>query len=423
MNGAYHLNMQADGNLVLYVVSSGGAPKSVWDTDTHKNKPKLPNRLVCQADGNLVVYDSNNKAMWSSHSHGKDHGRPMTFHVQNDRNLVLYAGTEAVWSSKTFYNPDKPRGAGGPTLFDQLLKVALPLLQNLVFAPPGQDQAHNAPAYQNVVNSTTAAGPPPTQPPGQRRKAVLMGLNYAGSSCPLRGCHNDVENMRRLITVLGWKDEDILILLDRPDAKNQPTQKGMLAALKWLVEGSAAGDHLIWHYSGHGGQSRDSRDPTGQSNCIYPSDFQSGATLLDKELHALLSSNLNEGVVMTTILDCCHSGTALDLPYMQQAAATDAQHSYAELSMPNNSPIKGTVTLVSGCRDDQTSADTVMNGNPCGALTFAFVNAIQEAKMELTWKQLLYALKTNLAKQKSIVQTPQFSYNRKDFDIDGKFSF
>ena len=31
--------------------------------------------------------------------------------------------------------------------------------------------------------------------------------------------------------------------------------------------------------------------------------------------------------------------------------------------------------------------DTVMNGNPCGALTFAFVNAIQQAKMDLTWKR------------------------------------
>jgi len=125
------------------------------------------------------------------------------------------------------------------------------------------------------------------------------------------------------------------------------------------------------------------------------------------------------------ILDCCHSGTALDLPYMQQAAASDAQHQYeyAELQMAGNTLIAGTVTLVSGCRDDQTSADTVMNGNPCGALTFAFVNAVQQSKMDITWKAMLYQLKTNLSKQQSIVQTPQFSYNRKDFDIDGKFSF
>lgn len=32
--------------------------------------------------------------------------------------------------------------------------------------------------------------------------------------------------MRRLITAVGWKDEDCLILLDRSDSKNQPTQKG-----------------------------------------------------------------------------------------------------------------------------------------------------------------------------------------------------
>lgn len=78
----------------------------------------------------------------------------------------------------------------------------------------------------------------------------------------------------------------------------------------------------------------DSRDPTGQSNCIYPSDFQSGATILDKELNALLVDNIADGVTLTTILDCCHSGTALDLPYMQQAAATVRAHTHTHTYTP-----------------------------------------------------------------------------------------
>lgn len=158
-----------------------------------------------------MIYDGGRAAIWSTNTGGQGNGRDVALILQNDRNLALFANTKSIWSSKTtvsssyviFLSFDpirhsfllnflQSRAAGGPTLFDQLIKVAIPLLQSIIFAPPGQDQVYNTPAYTNVVNTTTAQGPPTVAPPGQRRKAVLMGLNYPGSSAPLRGCYNDV---------------------------------------------------------------------------------------------------------------------------------------------------------------------------------------------------------------------------------------
>lgn len=58
-------------------------------------------RLINQKDGNIVIYDSNNKAKWYT-STNRDHELKRVI-MQSDGNLVVYSkGTEkAVWSSNT----------------------------------------------------------------------------------------------------------------------------------------------------------------------------------------------------------------------------------------------------------------------------------------------------------------------------------
>jgi PA14 domain/Bacterial pre-peptidase C-terminal domain len=60
------------------------------------------NRLDFQADGNLVVYNSQGRALWATGTHGTNVDR---FAVQADGNMVLYAGSKAVWASDTSGNP------------------------------------------------------------------------------------------------------------------------------------------------------------------------------------------------------------------------------------------------------------------------------------------------------------------------------
>jgi hypothetical protein len=54
-----------------------------------------------QNDGNLVVYDNSNKAVWASNTNNKGTG-PYRLIMQNDRNLVIYdAKNQPTWNTRT----------------------------------------------------------------------------------------------------------------------------------------------------------------------------------------------------------------------------------------------------------------------------------------------------------------------------------
>lgn len=75
-NGTYRLVMQADGNLVLYVSDNTVPANVLWLTHTLRNGP---HRFQVQTDGNLVTYDGNNQASWASNSR-----RQVTIHRRSD---------------------------------------------------------------------------------------------------------------------------------------------------------------------------------------------------------------------------------------------------------------------------------------------------------------------------------------------------
>jgi hypothetical protein len=56
------------------------------------------NRLVHQHDGNVVIYNVEGRALWSSRTQGT---RTTRLVMQDDGNLVLYNGTTPVFQSKT----------------------------------------------------------------------------------------------------------------------------------------------------------------------------------------------------------------------------------------------------------------------------------------------------------------------------------
>ncbi|MFJ9100478.1 hypothetical protein ACIRJM_18595 [Streptomyces sp. NPDC102405] len=59
-------------------------------------------RMVMQGDGNLVVYNENNKATWASMVFGEGH----TARFQTDGNLCVYNGEDKpVWATGTFGHP------------------------------------------------------------------------------------------------------------------------------------------------------------------------------------------------------------------------------------------------------------------------------------------------------------------------------
>lgn len=90
------LTVQGDGGVALY--SNG---RKIWGTGTIGNGA---NRLIMQADGNLVLYSGNGVALWSSQTDGNPGARIV---LQTDGNVVIYTvGNVALWSTSTVSNPD-----------------------------------------------------------------------------------------------------------------------------------------------------------------------------------------------------------------------------------------------------------------------------------------------------------------------------
>jgi hypothetical protein len=85
---------------------------------------------------------------------------------------------------------------------------------------------------------------------GRRRKALLIGCNYPGTSAALSGCCNDAVCMEYLLrNKFGYSDIRML----RDDGKGpgqKPTKRNILAGIDWLVGDARAGDSLFFHFSG-----------------------------------------------------------------------------------------------------------------------------------------------------------------------------
>ncbi|KAJ3574191.1 hypothetical protein NP233_g1948 [Leucocoprinus birnbaumii] len=341
-------------------------------------------------------------------------------------------------------------------------------------APPGPPLgAHH---QQHAQQYRPPAGPPP-RPPTQvqnygpqlqgpnhqtsqpffqysqcngKKKALCIGINYKGMNGELKGCINDARNMQRfLCSHFGYRMEDIVMLTD--DAQNprqKPTRDNILQAMQWLVRGAAPNDSLFFHYSGHGGQTKDldGDEGDGYDEVIYPLDFERNGHIVDDLIHQTMVKPLPPGCRLTAIFDSCHSGSAMDLPYIYSTEGKvkepnlaaeagqgllSAVTAYARGDMSGllssamglvktasgntqkaEKKAKATKTSPadciswSGCKDSQTSADAYEAGQATGAMSYAFIRALTENKQQ-SYQQLLVNIRVILKEKYS--QKPQLS--------------
>ena len=251
--------------------------------------------------------------------------------------------------------------------------------------------------------------PQPVQPNGgsMPAKALLVGINsYPGY--PLSGCVNDVANVANLLMQnYGFSQDQICILRDR-DA----TTANILAKLEWLVSVNP-GDRVLFWYSGHGAQyaTGGTGEPDGLSELMCPVDFDWSPQhmIIDKQLVQIFS-RIPQGVVFNWGSDSCHSGDLdRDLPPVstdglfgplrklwnmvfgpkvvqnksKSYPAPDHVTTSVNLARAMNHAPKGMVNgildvgFVSGCQSNQTSADTNIGGQACGAMTWYFLKNLR----------------------------------------------
>ncbi|KAF8165657.1 caspase domain-containing protein [Crassisporium funariophilum] len=283
-----------------------------------------------------------------------------------------------------------------------------------------------------------------------KKKALCIGINYFGQTGELRGCINDARNIQNfLCTKFNYKKDDIVMLTD--DATNprmMPTRENILNAMNWLVRGAQPNDSLFFHYSGHGGQTKDTDgdEGDGYDEVIYPMDYEAKGHIVDDVMHDLMVKPLPAGCRLTAIFDSCHSGSAMDLPYIYSTEGKvkepnlaaeagqgllSAVTSYARGDM--GGVFKSAMGLVktaaggsqkadkiakatrtspadviswSGCKDSQTSADTQEAGNATGAMSFAFMSSLG-TNAQQSYQELLGSIRDILKAKYS--QKPQLS--------------
>jgi len=257
--------------------------------------------------------------------------------------------------------------------------------------------------------------------PNGRHKSLLIGINYTGTRAALKGCHNDAKNMQKLLLSNGFPNDGSHMLLltdERSRGKEyQPTASTILKAFQWFLKDVQTGDVLFFHFSGHGGQVPDKTgmESDGYNETLVPLDYDRAGQISDDVLWGSLVYPLPEGVRLTALMDMCHSGTGLDLPYDYNV---DTRRWSTDVNPAHS---KGDVVLFSGCEDAQTSADVQSGYQAGGAMTMAFTKAYLQCPMA-TYHEFLRVVKQEL-RRKGMRQRPQLTSSQR-FDADSRiFSF
>jgi len=218
--------------------------------------------------------------------------------------------------------------------------------------------------------------------------SINIGLNrvdpnkYNGWDGALGGCVNDANAMRSLATKLGFSPLRLI--------NEEATRATVIEAVSKASQKLESGDTLLITYSGHGGQVPDANgdeiDGKDETWVLYD------GMMIDDEIYQLWTY-FKAGVRIILISDSCHSGTvdrqlfrsemiahlrgftrASEVSFQDKLIPDELAYALYE-SHPeiykaaqfsalrgDRTEIAAHVILISGCQDNQLSADTGQNG-------------------------------------------------------------
>lgn len=252
------------------------------------------------------------------------------------------------------------------------------------------------------------------------KRALVIGINYVDTPGRLAGCVADANNVKEMLLKRGYLAENITMMTDEPDTPEMlsPTRKNILREfLNLVVSGSP---QLYFHYSGHGSSVRDKDGDEGQDGMdetLVPLDyFETGIMIVDDELKGVLKC-LDESQSLWCTLDCCHSGTGIDMRYN---VFEKAGKQFVLVEDKLESFTRGMCVCISGCQDNQTSADAYEEGQSQGAMTYGFLKALVNPNIK-SYEDLLSGIRV-LLRQKGYSQLPAMSFG-KAVNLKTPFSF
>jgi hypothetical protein len=260
--------------------------------------------------------------------------------------------------------------------------------------------------------------------------AYLPNSTPEGSYGSLQGCVRDCTRVEEFLKKRAGLTSANLVRLTStagPDGKPteprkiQPIYENIINGFRDLISRSKAGDHVYIHYSGHGGQcptivprvkGKDANDET-----LVPIDVgsKSARYVRDVEIAKLLKEMADKKLIVTVVLDSCHSGGATravrrdnDPTGIRGVSFVDrtprptdslvgdiaeleavAQAGMATRGFASNEARAAGTVVVAACRSFELAREFMFDGGPRqGALTYWFLKLVALGDARLTFRTI-----------------------------------
>lgn len=200
----------------------------------------------------------------------------------------------------------------------------------------------------------------------------------------------------------------------------EPTYENIVAQFHAITEIAQPGEQVYIHYSGHGGRMTtiypELKGNDQQDEGIVPMDVgnEGGRYLRDVELTTLLKRMTDKGLIVTVIMDSCHSGEATrgdDVAIRGMVEIDTAPRDSESLVAPRQELIENWQTLTDGipasitpghwlpqskdyvllaaCRPSEYAFEYAVSGKERhGALTYWMIDTLTSSPSGLTYKTL-----------------------------------
>ncbi|MHA1157298.1 MAG: caspase family protein [Alphaproteobacteria bacterium] len=254
---------------------------------------------------------------------------------------------------------------------------------------------------------------------------LVIGIDdYAEGLNDLEGAVNDADVISAALTEIGA--QDLVVLRDA-----QATKSAIESAWYALVDRAGAGDTIVFTYAGHGSQEPEPEGRNGEDDGLNENFLLAGYAdsglgtlerIVDDEVNTWLMAADQKGIQVIFVADSCHSGTmfrSAGSPAVRYRTGRfsdpDLDEDLLTLPPPAAALIEAAdfslVTFISATQDGMLTPELIIDGQPHGALSWAFAKAIRGAADgdrdgQLTQQELLSYLVPTVQAESENQQIP-----------------
>jgi Caspase domain len=263
--------------------------------------------------------------------------------------------------------------------------------------------------------------------------ALLIGIDYYKPNYLYKSLKGAVRDVRlvdtflqqtlnvpseRIHKLISTAEEDTALMDARSSQDPKPTYENIVNAFNDITAIAQPGEQVYIHYSGHGGRATSVYPFKQEQNDegIVPMDIgdtEEGRYLRDVEITTLLKRMTDKGLVVTMILDSCHSGGATrgdaeirsagETDRAQRSAKSlvaepeELERNWLDLTQNRAPGSTGLASreyvLLAACRPNEYAYEYAVNGGTerNGALTYWMIDtltSVATSGQPLTYKLL-----------------------------------